>query len=242
MLKKILKYNKASIVIFTICSIILIFSIITTIIYKNKKTEGLLEKAEDYSTVIANNEEQEGKFVYIKIVDEPYLVAILELCCIVAGIIGVIYLIVIVKGCININKSLKNTDREELKNELLQPGVTEYPKAKILFLDKYFVSMDVGMIANEYSDIAWVYISHNARTKLGTYYHSVSNKSNLQVYLKNGKKYTTATVRINNNDVYSEIMEELAKKNSNIMMGYTFENLNNYNKIKNDNLGGKKHG
>ena len=339
MLKKILKYNKSSIIIFVICILIIIACTITTRYYKNKKTEGLLDKAENYETVIKNNEEEEGKFVYIKIADVPYLVAIetidkstneyyvvydennymyivqlkkstykticdeyeknpnnfsytisgrlsnvsneleniiidefnesyeelklnrfnynkyfgttylnekvltpyevtigiLELCCIVAGITVVIYLIVIIKGYINIKKSFKYADKEELKNELLQTEAIEYQKAKIILLDEYFVSMNVGMIANKYSDIAWVYISHNTKTRWGATYYSVTNKSNMIVYLKDGRKYTTATVKIKEKEIYAEIIEELANKNPNIMIGYTFENLNNYNKVKNQN-------
>lgn len=339
MLKKILKYNKTSIIVFTICILIVIISLITTNYYKSKKTEGLLDKAEDYATVIANNEEENGKFVYIKIADVPYLVAIetidkstseyyvvydennhvyivqlkkstyqkicdeyeknpdnfsylimgrlanvsydlekiiidefnesyeninlnrfnynqyfgttylnentltpygvtigiSELCCVVAGIIAVIYLVVIIKGCINIKKSFKYIDKKELNEELLQAGIIEYPKAKIFLLNNYFVSMDVGMIANKYSDIAWVYISHNSKTRWGTTYYSVTNKSNMMVYLKDGRKYTTATVKIKEKEIYAEIIEELTKKNPDMMIGYSFENLNNYNKIKNQN-------
>lgn len=339
MLKKILKYNKLNIIIFSMSILLIITSAITTHYYKSKQTDGLLDKAEDYATVIANNEEEEGKFVYIKIADVPYIVAtetmdqykneyyvvydendymyivqlknstykticdeheknpdnfsyiimgrlanipydleeiiidefnessedinlnrfnynqyfgttylnentltssevvigISELCRIVAIIVAVIYLTVIVKGLINIKKSFKYVDKEELKNELSQTDIIKYTKAKIFLLDNYFVSMDVGMIANKYTDIAWVYISHNAKTKWGTTYYSVTNKSNMIVCLKDGWKYTTATVTIKEKEVYSEIIEELAKKNSEIMIGYTFENLNNYYKIKNQN-------
>lgn len=339
MLKKILKYNKSNIIIFTMSILLIITSAITTHYYKSKQPDGLLDKAEDYATVIANNEEEEGKFVYIKIADVPYIVAtetidqykneyyvvydendymyivqlknstykticdeheknpdnfsylimgrlanipydleeiiidefnessedinlnrfnynqyfgttylnentltssevaigISELCRIVAIIVAVIYLTVIVKGLINIKKSFKYVDKEELKNELSQTDVIKYTKAKIFLLDNYFVSMDVGMIANKYTDIAWVYISHNAKTKWGATYYSVTNKSNMIVCLKDGWKYTTATVTIKEKEVYSEIIEELAKKNPEIMIGYTFENLNNYYKIKNQN-------
>lgn len=340
MLKKILKYNKTSIIIFTICILIVIISLITTHYYKKQKSEGLLEKAENYTTVIANNEEKSGKFVYIKIVDVPYLIAvetidnstneyyvvydennymyivqlkkstyqticdeydknpndfsyvvsgrlasvsndlediiidefnesyeelnlnrfnynryfgttylnekaltpygvtiaISELCCIVSGIIAILYFIIIIKEYINIRKSLKHINKEDLKNELSQPEVIEYPKAKILLLDRYFVSMDIGMIANEYSDIAWVYISHNTKTKWGTYHYSITNRSNMMVYLKNGKKYTTASVKDKENEIYSEIIEELIKKNPNILVGYSYENLNNYNIIKKQSI------
>lgn len=162
-------------------------------------------------------------------------IGISELCCIVAIIFAVLYLIVIVKGLINTKKSFKYIDKEELKNELSQSDAIKYKKAKIFLLDNYFVSMDVGMIAHKYSDIAWVYITHNAKTKWGATYYSVTNKSNMVVYLKDGWKYTTATITIKEKEVYSEIIEELAKKNPEIMIGYTFENLNNYYKIKNQN-------
>ena len=339
LLKKILKYNISIITIFIICIFVIIVSSITTNYYKDKKTEGLLDKAENYETVIANKEEKVGKFVYIKIADVPYLVAtetsdesinnyyvvydennymyivqlkkstykticdeyeknsdnfsylimgrlanvendlekiiidefnesnentklnrfnynqyfgttylnenilttydvtigILELCLFVAEIIAIIYLVIIIKGCININKSFKCIDNKEFNDELLQTGIIEYSKAKIFLLDNYFVSMNVGMIANKYSDIAWVYISNIAKTRLGTTYYSVINKSNMVVYLKDGRKYTTATLKINEKEIYVEIIEELAKRNPDMMIGYSFENLNNYNKIKNQN-------
>ncbi len=339
MLKKILKYNKSSIIIFIICIFLVIVSVITTHYYKSRKSEGLLEKAENYATVITNNEEEPGKFVYIKIVDVPYLIAvetidsatneyyvvydennymyivqlkkttyqticdehekhpdnfsylvlgrlanvsneleniiidefnesydninlnrfnynkyfgttylnentltpyaviivIAELCCIVAGIIALLYFIVIIRGYINIKNSLKHIDKEDFKNELLQPEINEYSKTKILLLDRYFVSMDIGMIANEYSDIAWVYISHNTKTKWGNSYYKITNKSNIIIHLKNGKKYTTASIKMKEDEIYSEIIEKMSKKNPNILIGYSYENLNNYKTIKKQN-------
>ena len=339
MLKKILKYNKLDIIFLIICILALISCVVIIRYYISKKTEDLLYKAENYETVIANNKESGGKFVYVRIVDIPYLVAtetidglineyyvvydennymyITQLkkttykliCdehdknpnnfsylimgrlanipydleeiiidefneyykdinlnrfnynryfgttylnenvltpygviiafsyigCFIAGVGAVMYLILIIKGCINIKKSFKYVDKEEIKNELSQTDIVEYSKEKIILLDKYFVSMDVGMIANKYLDIAWVYISHNSKTRWGTTYYSIKNKSNMIVYLNDGRKYTTATVKTNEKEIYVEIIEELLKKNPNIMVGFTFENLNNYNKIKNIN-------
>ena len=126
-------------------------------------------------------------------------------------------------------------DKEDFKNELLQPEINEYSKTKILLLDRYFVSMDIGMIANEYSDIAWVYISHNTKTKWGNSYYKITNKSNIIIHLKNGKKYTTASIKMKEDEIYSEIIEKMSKKNPNILIGYSYENLNNYKTIKKQN-------
>lgn len=149
-----------------------------------------------------------------------------------AQIIAIIYLVIIIKGIINTNKSFKFVDKKELNYELTHADISKYSKANIILLDNYFISTYVGMIINKYSDIAWVYISYNPKTRLGIGYHSVSNKSNMIVYLKNGTKYTTATVKIKETDIYVEIIEELSKKNPDIMIGYSYENLSNYKIIK----------
>ena len=47
--------------------------------------------------------------------------------------------------------------------------------------------------------------------------------------------YNTITNLIQSQKIYAEIIEELTKKNPDMMIGYSFENLNNYNKIKNQN-------
>lgn len=337
MVKKILKYNKLTIIVFLICISVMAASLVMTNYYKNKKASGTLDKAENYSTVISTNTEENGKYVYLRITKIPYLVAVekidnltneyyivqdednylyvvllkkstlkkiedeykkdpnnfsymilgriadvsydlekiiidkynegssetklnrfnyskyfgttfldenaftpysiaigvSELCFFVFEIILFLYLIVIIRGLINIKNSLKNINKDEFERELLQDNIKEYSKAKILLLDNYFVSMDIGMNANKYSDIAWVYISHDTRTKFGYLYNSFSDKANIKVFLKNGKKYTTNSVKVKDYDIYSEIIDEIIKKNSDIMIGYSYENLNNYNRIKN---------
>lgn len=158
---------------------------------------------------------------------------ITELCIVVAVIASLIYLIILIKGYINIKRTLSNVDKAELENELSNSNLQEYSNAKILLLDRYFVSMHCGMRANEYTDIAWVYISHNTRTKLGTYSltYTINNESCLMIYLKNGKKYTTARVKNKKANDYVQIINELVKRNPKLMVGYTFDNLNTYNKM-----------
>ena len=327
--KKIWKYNKSTVIIFLVCVILSVPCLAVIRHFRVRPAEGLLTKAEDYYSVIADEADKPGKFVYVKIADVPYLVAeettehseyyivfdeddymyvalltkstynaicnayendpddftytvagmteetdedlrdiiieifnetyddlsldssnyenyfgatylnestltphkttvaVAELCLIAAAIVGVLNLLVIIKGLINTKRSLKTADKAELEDELSQVRVIEYPKAKILLLNRYFVSMNVGMIANRYSDIAWVYVSNNAKTKLGFNYRSIAGKQNMVVHLKSGKKYTTATAA----EDYTAIIEDLVKRNPNIMTGYSYENLSNYKKI-----------
>ena len=339
--KKIWKYNKSTVIIFLVCVILSVPCLAVIRHFRVRPAEGLLTKAEDYYSVIADEADKPGKFVFLKIADAPYLfaeetteytdntkdhaeyyfvfdeegrlyvvqlaksayndickayendpddfaytvtgvleqqdedlvdliieilneeyyaeftrsnygdyfsatylnastlnpnkatVAVASLILIALQLTAIYQLIIIVKGFINIKSSFKATDKAVLEDEFSQAGVVEYPKAKLFMLSRHFVSMNVGMIASRYSDIAWVYISSRTKTKLGITSRFSGFKSSLEVYLKSGKSFTTAPVKRTEPDFYNELIDELVRRNPDIMVGYSYENLSSYKKITN---------
>ena len=328
--KAIWKYNKSSVIILLVCVILSAACFAVIRHFRSRPAEGLLTKAEDYYSVIVNDEDKPEKFVYLKIADAPYLfaeettensefyfvfdeedrlyvvqlsnltynrickayendpddfsytvtgvlnesdedlveliieilndeynaelnrsnyeeyftltylnetdltpnkttVAVAWLILIALLLAAAVNLIIIVKGLINIKSSLKSTDRAVLADDFSQSGAVEYPKAKILLLNRHFVSMNVGMTASRYSDIAWVYISNHAKMRLGFTYPGMI------VHLKSGKRFTTAPVSRTCSDLYLKVIDELVRRNPDIMTGYSFENLSRYKSIVNQN-------
>lgn len=334
--KAIWKYNKSSVIILLVCVILSATCFAVIRHFRSRPAEGLLTKAEDYYSVIVNDEDKPEKFVYLKIADAPYLfaeettgksefyfvfdeenrlyvvqlsnstynsickayendpddfsytvtgvlnesdedlveliieilndeynaelnrsnyeeyftltylnetdltpnkttVAVAWLILIALQLTAIYQLIIIVKGFINIKSSFKSTDRAVLEDEFTQAGVVEYPKAKVFLLNRHFVSMNVGMMACSYSDIAWVYIISRTKTKLGMTSRFSIGKSSLKVYLRSGKSFTTAPVKRTEPDFYAELIDELVRRNPDIMAGYSYENLSRYKSIVNQN-------
>ncbi|MCR5608700.1 MAG: hypothetical protein K6G26_06520 [Lachnospiraceae bacterium] len=155
----------------------------------------------------------------------------LGLCRIITFCIAFYYLLVIIKGCIKIMLYSKYVDKAELEEDFLSQDIKEYLKEKVIFLRRYFASMNVGVNVCRYSDIAWIYISGNSKNKLGLDNPDEVKKIFLIVKLSSGKKFYTCPVSEKKLDEYNEIVEEIVKKNPNVMVGFTNDNMNRYKEI-----------
>ena len=86
-------------------------------------------------------------------------------------------------------------------------------------LDKRFVYFN-------YSDILWMYVYNKKFNLIG------KNKT-IKILTSNGKTIKFAKVNANNekeNIIYNEIWNKIIKKNPNIKLGYTNENIDIFNK------------
>ena len=88
--------------------------------------------------------------------------------------------------------------------------------------DKYLISLSLGLHIYNYNDISWIYIG-NTSTSFG-------NKVFLNIFMKNKKKFKTKKVDSLQEEMLEETLQEISTKNANILLGYTYENMTNYNK------------
>ena len=122
---------------------------------------------------------------------------------------------------INTKKTLSKIDYDEVERELAKTSMKEYKKIGLYLTDKYLVSLSLGLHIYNYNDISWIYIE-NTSTRFG-------NKVFLNIFMKNKKKFKTKKVDSLQEEML-ETLQEISTKNANILLGYTYENMTNYNK------------
>lgn len=150
-------------------------------------------------------------------------IAIFYMISITSTVVAIIFGVQWIICLINTRKTLSKYDKQDLDEEL--QNAQEYEKAKIYLTNNYFISTYKGLHVYTYSDISWVY-SGSVNGK----FYSI-NKFCIRMFLVDKTKYDTKSLDYTKKEIFNEIFEELQKRNSNIMFGYNFENLNAYNKI-----------
>lgn len=151
--------------------------------------------------------------------------------CGIITIVGIIIFIIILISWIicniNIKKTLSSVGREQLESELSNNNLKEYKKAKIYLTDKFLIFTHKGLQVCNYTDIGWIYLG-NSCSKI-----SSVNKIHMNVFMNDKKKYKSKKLDYDKQYMFEEIISEIANKNSNVMIGYTYDNMNKYNKINN---------
>ena len=144
--------------------------------------------------------------------------------------ISLILIFIYMKSIINNKKIIKNISRQELEkisSDLFQMENSRYNDLKLFFLDKYLVDLWNNIQIIKYQDIIWAYPYEKRRNGLliGKY---------IMIVDKNNKKYIIANTKnvIKNKDYkIEEILKEIHKKNTNIILGYNKENKEKVIKI-----------
>ena len=150
--------------------------------------------------------------------------AILEIIAIVSAIAGVIFFAQCIIYIVNTKKTLSKIDKEELESELSKTTLKEYKKVKIYLTDKYLISTYMGLKVFKYTDIVWLYAGNNAR-------FSSQDKMHINICMNDKSKYKTAKIHQAEKYILNEIIDEISSRNSNILAGYSYENMNKYKKI-----------
>lgn len=143
---------------------------------------------------------------------------------IVSIVIAIIVLINWFIFKINTKKTLSKIDKELIESELLKDSTKEYKKAKIFITDKYLISTHKGLHVFDYNDSMWIYVAN------GDFKFISADKVYLNILTKNKKRYKSKSLDNHKKQIFDEIIEEIGNKNSNILLGYTYENMEKYNK------------
>lgn len=151
--------------------------------------------------------------------------ALCEIIAIISGALSIFWFIEYVVSIINTKKTLSNINLTFLENEFSKSNTKEYKKEEIYITDKYLISTYKGLQVFDYDDIAWLYLGYSFSKIL--FYEQLY----INIFTKNKRKYKTKKVNFSKNKMYNEIIEEIYSRNSNIMIGYTYENMDKYNNL-----------
>ena len=116
--------------------------------------------------------------------------------------------------------------KKELDEEMSYDESTYYDKLKLYLTPNYIIMLDKRFVYFNYSDILWMYVYNKKFNLIG------KNKT-IKILTSNGKTIKFAKVNANNekeNIIYNEIWNKIIKKNPNIKLGYTNENIDIFNK------------
>lgn len=140
--------------------------------------------------------------------------------CIMVGfffsIFSTVSIVILIINVVNTKKTLKKYGKEDLEAELEKESTISYKKSKLYLTDKYVVYGYQGLHVEEYDNISWVYIEKRRQNgvTVGKYLIIVTNAGK--------KKYVT---NCSNEDTLVEMITHIADKNSNILVGFTSENI-----------------
>lgn len=132
------------------------------------------------------------------------------------GLYGVIS---VLKFKRKINK-LKEEEREKIDKEMNDSTAFYYSNAHTYLTQNYIVNFASTFEAIPYNDVIWVYQFIQRR-------NGIKASQSIIIMTKNGKKHTIATLNgltKKAKDVFDEILETIAKKSTNALIGYTSEN------------------
>lgn len=118
-----------------------------------------------------------------------------------------------------INK-LTSDERQEIDREMNDKEAFYYPNAHLYLTEHYIVNFASTFDAIQYKDVIWVYKFVQRR-------NGIKASQSVMVMTKNGKTHTIATLNgltKKAKDVFDEILETIAKKSTNALIGYTSEN------------------
>lgn len=143
--------------------------------------------------------------------------------------IGNISLIINIIILIRFVLSIKNIDGvkvNELDNEMNNSNAFYYSKVRLYLTENYIINFKGTFRAIKYSDILWMY-PYEVRQ------NGVRTSKSIKILVNNTKTYIIATIDVytkKSKAVYDEIWETIVRKNNNMLLGYTSENIKAMNK------------
>ncbi len=159
----------------------------------------------------------------------------LTLLFIIALVTGVVGIIVILIKLISFNASINRLEQGlagELDNEMDSQNAFYYKKAHLYLTDNYIINFNGKFVAINYKDVVWMY-PYEYRV------NGIKSNQSIKIMTNSGKVYTIASMELvtkAKKEVFNEIWNTIASKNSEMVLGYTKENI----KLMNDTYRNKK--
>lgn len=143
--------------------------------------------------------------------------------CMICLIIGLASLLTGIIKKVHFNISVKKMDEdliEKLDNEMNDADAFYYEKTHLYLTKNYIINFQGRFKVIEYRDAIWMY-AMNYRT------NGIKTSQSINIMDVKGKVTSIATINIvtkGKKEIYDEIWNTIASKNTNILLGYTKEN------------------
>jgi len=124
-------------------------------------------------------------------------------------------------------EKLTEEERVKIDKEMNDKEAFYYKNAHTYLTKNYIVNFGNTFEAIPYKDVIWVY-------KYELRQNGIKSQQTVQVMTKDGKNHAVATLTgltKKANDVFNEILETVAEKCTNALIGYTKENRNKVNEL-----------
>lgn len=140
---------------------------------------------------------------------------------VISDIAAVIMLIIYFVSLGRSKKSLKSYDYDILYSQLASSDTVCYKREKLYLTNQYVITVNNGLRVLIYYDIIWLYNVKNS-------VNGIPTTITLSAAYSDRRIYTIASTAVSNENTLIEIMSRIHEKNSNILVGYTDENIQAY--------------
>lgn len=163
--------------------------------------------------------------VYLDMEESESSVAIFQIFLIVITIIpGIIIFIVNLAKIINFNKIKSKYSIKELDNEMNDKNSFYYDKANLYLTPNYIINFSGKLFIIKYTDIDWIYPNI-------TKTNGIKTAKSIILITKENKTYiisNLSNITRKSKEIYDEIWDTIVSKNSDMLAGYTEENIKAY--------------
>lgn len=160
--------------------------------------------------------------VYLDMEESESSVAIFQIFLIVITIIpGIIIFIINLAKIINFNKIKSKYNIKELDNEMNDKNSFYYNKANLYLTPNYIINFSGKLFIIKYTDIDWIYPNI-------TKTNGIKTAKSIILITKENKTYNISNLSNltrKSKEIYDEIWDTIVSKNSDMLVGYTEENI-----------------
>ncbi len=163
--------------------------------------------------------------VYLDMEESESSIAIFQIFLIVITIIpGIIIFIINLVKIINFNKIKSKYSIKELDNEMNDKNSFYYDKANLYLTPNYIINFSGKLFIIKYTDIDWIYPNI-------TKTNGIKTAKSIILITKGNKTYNISNLSNltrKSKEIYDEIWDTIVSKNSDMLVGYTEENIKAY--------------
>ena len=160
--------------------------------------------------------------VYLDMEESESSVAIFQIFLVVITIIpGIIIFIINLAKIINFNKIKSKYNIKELDNEMNDKNSFYYNKANLYLTPNYIINFSGKLFIIKYTDIDWIYPNI-------TKTNGIKTAKSIILITKENKTYNISNLSNltrKSKEIYDEIWDTIVSKNSDMLVGYTEENI-----------------
>lgn len=163
--------------------------------------------------------------VYLDMEESESSIAIFQIFLVVITIIpGIIIFIVNLAKIINFNKIKSKYSIKELDNEMNDKNSFYYNKANLYLTPNFIINFSGKLFIIKYIDIDWIYPNI-------TKTNGIKTAKSIILITKENKAYNISNlsnITRKSKEIYDEIWDTIVSKNSDMLVGYTEENIKAY--------------